>query len=88
MIKVSEKYVIKAESYGYVVIKKVGKDSNRVIGHPRSVQHGLSIIIADRQREIVAQNTLTLKQALIEFNKINEELKRLLREIGKDEPVY
>lgn len=93
MIKLDDIYCIDSYEYGYQLLKlygkseKTGEDSYKTIGYCQSVEHALSIYIKEKQKKYVSENNVSIKEALNEFRKMNDEVKRLLKDICKSEVV-
>lgn len=93
MIKIDDIYYIDSYEYGYQLLKwygkseKTGEDVYKTIGYCQTVEHALSIYIKEKQKKFVNDNDLNIIQSLNEFKKINNEVKKLLKEICKSEKV-
>lgn len=93
MIKLDDIYYIDSYEYGYQLLKwygkseKTGEDLYKTIGYCQSLEHALSIYIKEKQKKFVNDNNVNIMQALNEFKKINNEVKKLLKEICKSEKV-
>lgn len=92
MIKVDNDYYIQADTYCYQVLKKGGKDKNgkdlyRVLSYPSSLSKSIEYIMKYKQREFVNDNNVELKEVLDQFEKINKEMYKKLKEIEKLEEL-
>lgn len=93
MIRLPYNYGIDKNGESYIVgqIKtrkdKKGNIVEFVSGnyYPTTIQRALKNILQEKQRELVAENDLTLQQAIIEFQKLQQQFKELLEKAIKEE---
>ena len=92
MIKVDNDYYIQADTYCYIVMKyqgksKKGEDVYKTLSYPSSLKSAIEYIMKYKQRAFINDNNVELKEALDQFEKINKEMYKKLKEIEKLEEL-
>lgn len=83
MIELGNNYFIDADEYQYIIKKwiaydKNGQDVYKILSYHGTLEKALECVMRKYQRNIVAETTITLRETIDEFTKINEELARIL----------
>lgn len=89
MIKIDEDFSIIADDNCYIVCKfsykdKNGEDVYKNLTYHRTLKEALTALIRKKQIKLVAENELTLQQAINEFKRIEEEFEQALKENIKE----
>lgn len=89
MIKIDEDFSIIADDNCYIVSRYYGKDKNgedvyKNLTYHRTLKEALTALIRKKQIKLVAENELTLQQAINEFKRIEEEFEQALKENIKE----
>ena len=84
MIDLGQNYYIDADEYQYMVKKwtgydKDGTDIYKILSYHSTIQMALESVMRKYQRSIVSENTMTLKDTIDEFKKINDDMTRILQ---------
>ena len=84
MIDLGQNYYIDADEYQYMVKKwtgydKDGTDIYKILSYHSTIQMALESVMRKYQRSIVSENTMTLKDTIDEFKKINDDMMRILQ---------
>ena len=83
MIDLGQNYFIDADEYQYMIKKwcafdKDGNDVYKIISYHSTIEMALESLMRKYQRTIVSEETITLTQALKEFERINDDMKKIL----------
>lgn len=89
MIKINENLYIDADDNQYMLRKFIGKDKDgediyKTITYHRTLKEVFGAVIRQRQYKLVADNELTLQEALKDFKQIEEETEKMLKEYIKE----
>lgn len=89
MIKIDEDFSIIVDDNCYIVCKfsyknKNGEDVYKNLTYHRTLKEALTALIRKKQIKLVAENELTLQQAINEFKRIEEEFEQALKENIKE----
>ena len=89
MIKIDEDFSIIADDNCYIVSKyygkdKKGKDVYKNLTYHRTLKEALTALIRKKQIKLVADNELTLQEAINEFERIEKEIEQSLKENIKE----
>lgn len=89
MIKIDEDFSIIADDNCYIVCKFTYKDKNgedvyKNLTYHRTLKEALTALIRKKQIKLVADNELTLQQAINEFERIEEEFEQVLKKNIKE----
>lgn len=79
MIKISDKYSIKADMFNYMVVqhgvnKKTGEETEIVVGFVKDIRHALDVIYKRETRAWVRDNDATLREAVKVFSTIANDI--------------
>lgn len=79
MIKISDKYSIKADMFNYMVVqhgvnKKTGEETEIVVGFVKDIRHALDVIYKRETRAWVRDNDATLREAVKVFSAIANDI--------------
>lgn len=85
MIKIDEDFSIIADDNCYIVCKFTYKDKNgedvyKNLTYHRTLKEALTALIRKKQIKLVADNELTLQEAINEFERIEKEIEQSLKE--------
>lgn len=89
MIKIDKDFSIIADDNCYIVSKycgknKKGEDVYKNLTYHRTLKEALTALIRKKQIKLVADNELTLQEAINEFKRIEEEIEQSLKENIKE----
>lgn len=89
MIKIDKDFRIIADDNCYIVSKYYGKDKNgedvyKNLTYHRTLKEALTALIRKKQIKLVADNELTLQEAINEFERIEEEIGQVFEENIKE----
>lgn len=89
MIKIDKDFSIIADDNCYIVSRyygkdKKGKDVYKNLTYHRTLKEALTALIRKKQIKLVADNELTLQEALNEFKRIEEDIEQALKENIKE----
>ena len=89
MIKINDNIYIKSDKNCYIVCKYLGKnkkneDVYNAMTYHRTLKEALSMLIRLKQYQSVAENDLTLQEAIEKFRQIEEEIEKMLKEYIKE----
>lgn len=92
MIKVDEEFYIDADNMSWQVLKRAFNEKKNEyyfqnVCYPSSLKGCIEWIMRIKQRNAVEEKDMDLKQALIEMQKINDEMNDILNEIGEKEKL-
>ena len=91
MIKLKDGWQIDADGRCYILQQEVTSKDGKVYltnqTYPSTLARAIECVMNREQMDVISSNDLTLKEALVEFKKINNELKALLEEIKKEETL-
>ena len=90
MIKIDEDFSIIADDNCYIVCKFTYKDKNgedvyKNLTYHRTLKEALTALIRKKQMKLVADNELTLQEAINEFKRIEEEFEQTFKELVAEE---
>ena len=85
MIKIDKDFSIIADDNCYIVCKFAYKDKNgedvyKNLTYHRTLKEALTALIRKKQIKLVADNELTLQEAINEFERIEKEIEHSLKE--------
>ena len=84
MIKIDKDFSIIADDNCYIVCRysqdKNGENVYKNLTYHRTLKEALTALIRKKQIKLVADNELTLQQAINEFKRIEEEIEQALKE--------
>lgn len=89
MIKINDNIYIKSDKNCYIVCKYLGKNKKNedvydAMTYHRTLKEALSMLIRLKQYQLVAENDLTLQEAIEKFKQIEEETEKTLKEHIKE----
>ena len=89
MIKINDNIYIKSDKNCYIVCKYLGKNKKNedvydAMTYHRTLKEALSMLIRLKQYQLVAENDLTLQEAIEKFRQIEEETEKMLKEYIKE----
>ena len=89
MIKINDNIYIKSDKNCYIVCKYLGKNKKNedvydAMTYHRTLKEALSMLIRQRQYKLIAENDLTLQEAIEKFKQIEEETEKMLKEYVKE----
>lgn len=89
MIKINDNIYIKSDKNCYIVCKYLGKNKKNedvydAMTYHRTLKEELSMLIRLKQYQSVAENDLTLQEAIEKFRQIEEETEKMLKEYIKE----
>ena len=89
MIKINDNIYIKSDKNCYIVCKYFGKNKKNedvydAMTYHRTLKEALSMLIRLKQYQLVAENDLTLQEAIEKFRQIEEETEKILKEYIKE----
>lgn len=89
MIKIDKDFSIIADDNCYIVSRYYGKDKNgedvyKNLTYHRTLKEALTALIRKKQIKLVADNELTLQEAINEFERIEKEIEQSLKENIKE----
>lgn len=89
MIKINDNIYIKSDKNCYIVCKYLGKNKKNedvydAMTYHRTLKEALSMLIRLKQYQSVAENDLTLQEAIEKFRQIEEETEKMLKEYIKE----
>ena len=89
MIKINDNIYIKSDKNCYIVCKYLGKNKKNedvydAMTYHRTLKEALSMLIRLKQYQLVAENDLTLQEAIEKFKQIEEETEKMLKEYIKE----
>ena len=89
MIKINDSIYIKSDKNCYIVCKYLGKNKKNedvydAMAYHRTLKEALSMLIRLKQYQSVAENDLTLQEAIEKFRQIEEETEKMLKEYIKE----
>ena len=84
MIELGNNYFIDTDDYQYIVKKwiafdKNGDDCYKILSYHQTLTQALESVMRKYQRKIVSESTMTLKDTIDEFQKINDDMMRILQ---------
>lgn len=90
MIKINKDFSIIADENCYIVSRYYGKDKNgedvyKNLTYHRTLKEALTALIRKKQMKLVADNELTLQEAINEFKRIEEEFEQTFKELVAEE---
>ena len=90
MIKISNKYSIKADEYNFVVVKlgvnkKTGEPTESAVAYVNDVQHALQSIYSRETKAWVKEHDATLRETVKAFQKIAKEITDFGKQFNFDE---
>lgn len=80
MIKIDEDFSILSNKGSYVVCGYYSKDKQRPLIYHSTLKKALTELIKEKQHKLVAENDLTLQEAINEFKRIEEEIEQAFKE--------
>ena len=83
MIKIDKDFSIIADDNCYIVSRYYGKDYKNLTYH-RTLKEALTALIRKKQIKLVADNELTLQEAINEFERIEKDIEQALKENIKE----
>lgn len=84
MIKIDEDFSILSNKGSYVVYGYYSKDKSKPLIYHRTLKEALTALIEEKQHKLVAENDLTLQEAINEFKRIEEEIGQVFKENIKE----
>lgn len=89
MIKINDNIYIKSDKNCYIVCKYLGKNKKNedvydAMTYHRTLKEALSMLIRLKQYQSVAENDLTLQEAIEKFKQIEEETEKMFKEYIKE----
>ena len=89
MIKIDKDFSIIADDNCYIVSGYYGKDKKgkhvyKNLTYHRTLKEALTALIRKKQIKLVADNELTLQEAINEFERIEKEIEQSLKENIKE----
>lgn len=84
MIKIDEDFYISSVKGSYVVCGYYNKDKSRPLIYYSTLKEALTELIKEKQHKLVAENDLTLQEAINEFKRIEEEIEQAFKENIKE----
>lgn len=89
MIKIDKDFSIIADDNCYIVFRYYGKDKKgkhvyKNLTYHRTLKEALTALIRKKQIKLVADNELTLQEAINEFERIEKEIEQSLKENIKE----
>lgn len=84
MIKIDEDFSILSNKGSYVVYGYYSKDKSKPLIYHRTLKEALTALIKEKQHKLVAENDLTLQEAINEFERIEEEIGQVFKENIKE----
>lgn len=85
MIKLDDNLYIKSDKNCYIICRYLGKNKKNedvydAMTYHRTLKEALSMLIRQRQYKLIAENDLTLQEAIEKFKQIEEETEKMLKE--------
>ncbi len=85
MIKLDDNLYIKSDKNCYIICRYLGKNKKNedvydAMTYHRTLKEALSMLIRQKQYKLVAENDLTLQEAIEKFKQIEEETEKMLKE--------
>lgn len=91
MIKLKDGWQIDADGRCYIlqqeVVSKDGKAYLTNQTYPSTLARAIECVMNREQMDVISSNDLTLKEALLEFKKLNDEFADLLEEVRREEKL-
>ena len=84
MIKIDKDFCIISNKGSYVVYGYYSKDKSKPLIYHSTLKEALMALIEEKQHKLVAENDLTLQEAINEFKRIEEEIGQALKENIKE----
>ena len=84
MIKIDEDFSILSDKGSYVVYGYYSKDTLKPLIYHSTLKEALTALIEEKQHKLVAENDLTLQEAINEFKRIEEEIGQVFKENIKE----
>lgn len=89
MIKLNDNLYIKSDKNCYIICKYLGKNKKNedvydAMTYHRTLKEALSMLIRQKQYQLVAENDLTLQEAIKKFKQIEEETEKILKEYVRE----
>ena len=84
MIKIDEDFYITSIKGSYVVCGYYAKDKSRPLICHSTLKEAFTALIKEKQHKLVAENDLTLQEAINEFKRIEEEIGQAFKENIKE----
>ena len=84
MIKIDKDFSIISNKGSYVVYGYYSKDKSKPLIYHSTLKEALTALIKEKQHKLVAENDLTLQEAINEFKRIEEEIEQALKENIKE----
>lgn len=84
MIKIDEDFCIISNKGSYVVYGYYSKDKSKPLIYHSTLKEALTALIEEKQHKLVAENDLTLREAINEFKRIEKEIEQSLKENIKE----
>ena len=84
MIKIDKDFSIISNKGSYVVYGYYSKDKSKPLIYHRTLKEALTALIEEKQHKLVAENDLTLQEAINEFKRIEEEIGQVFKENIKE----
>ena len=84
MIKIDEDFSILSDKGSYVVYGYYSKDKLKPLIYHRTLKEALTALIEEKQHKLVAENDLTLQEAINESKRIEEEIGQVFKENIKE----
>ena len=83
MIDLGQNYYIDADEYQYMVKKwtgydKDGTDVYKILSYHSTIQMALESVMRKYQRKMISESTITLRDAIDEFDRINNDMRKIL----------
>lgn len=89
MIKLDDNLYIKSDKNCYIICRYLGKNKKNedvydAMTYHRTLKEALSMLIRQKQYKLIAENDLTLQEAIEKFKQIEEETEKMLKEYVKE----
>lgn len=83
MIDLGQNYYIDADEYQYMIKKwtgydKDGTDVYKIMSYHSTIQMALESVMRKYQRQMISESTITLRDAIEEFDRINNDMRKIL----------
>ena len=81
MLKITDKYSLDADRYGYVLVKhsvskKTGEPVDKVEGYVNNLHHAMDLIYRIETRKYIKEHDVELKEATKAFREIWDEIQK------------
>ena len=84
MIKIDKDFCIFSDKGSYVVYGYYSKDKSKPLIYHSTLKEALTALIEEKQHKLIAENDLTLQEAINEFKRIEEEIGQVFKENIKE----